>query len=333
MGMNQQRACIYTCVMGGYETLNELDENASSEYPRYCFTDDPSLTSDTWTVRLIERAFPMDSVRSQRRVKIMAHEYLPEFDVSLYIDNSVALKVNPEEILEAYLDDVDMAVPSHSFHSCVLDEFIAVADHGLDEPARIFEQLNHYQLTFPDVLFERPFWTAILLRRHNEPAVRQTMVDWNNQVMRYSRRDQLSLNVAVIRRGLKLARLDISNQESWFHQWPILSDRRESIRRRDFAMSGMSSVGQKRQIELELESVRGQLEGRQSALVQMQARMAAAEQELQSMSAERNSALASLSTFESTLAWKLNVRLTRFMSRHPRLRRLVCRLTRGFSGS
>lgn len=344
--MSKERVCIYTCLFGGYEKLNEFTPGIDSGYECICFTDDPLLTSSTWTIRVVDPMFSMDSVRSQRRVKMLAHEYLLDFDVSIYVDNSVVLKAPVDTILETYLKDADMAVPSHSFHSCVLDEFIAVAEHGLDEPSRIFEQLNHYQLMQPEVLEERPYWTAILLRRHHEPRVREAMILWYNHVMRYSRRDQLSLNMAVGRAEPQLQRIDISNHDSWFHRWPFATSRKTSKRLKDFSMAGMSAVAQRRLTELELESLSRRLAEQDKMVAELSASLDRFKGEYQRMQtslelgqqqleAEREQlGLERLSRrkMEESIAWRVSTRLQKALQKHPRLSRIVSKTVRHFAG-
>ena len=47
----------YTALIGSYERLQEQPEAKNTDIPFICLTDDPSLTSETWEVRLIEPAF------------------------------------------------------------------------------------------------------------------------------------------------------------------------------------------------------------------------------------------------------------------------------------
>lgn len=244
--MDLSKACVYTCLIGDYEALNELIIRKESKLPHICFTDNPSLKSDIWEIRLISPAFPMDSVRSQRRIKILAHEYLAEFDISLYVDNTIRLKVAGEEIIERYLGDADMVIHPHTLRETLLDEFIAVARDGLDEPARVFEQLSHCQLINSNVLSQRPYATGIMIRRHGRDNVRRAMTDWYNHVLRYSRRDQLSANLALSADGLRINEFDSDIRSSWFHEWPAVPSRNPTKRHYGMSMSGASLLAQRR---------------------------------------------------------------------------------------
>jgi hypothetical protein len=213
-------ACVYTTLIGNYAKLNEQPLAASSRLPFICLTDDSDLQSETWQIRHVKTLFGMDPVRSQRALKLRPHEYLSGFDASLYIDNSVLLKIEPEQLIERYLADSGFCLPEHSFRETLLEEFLEVEARGLDDPARIYEQLNHYMMEFPELLQERPYWTGILLRDHRNPKVRTMLELWWAHVQRYSRRDQLSINVALKEAGLCPEVLRIDNYDSVFHTWP-----------------------------------------------------------------------------------------------------------------
>jgi hypothetical protein len=185
--------CVYTVLIDEYEELSNQPLARSSRLPFICLTDNPALRSDTWEMRPVERLFPLDPIRSQRAIKIRPHEYLPDFERSLYVDNSVLLKAEPERILERCGGTSVFWLPKHSFRETVLEEFLEVG-LGLDDEARLLEQLNHYQLNAPEVLQEQVFWTAIMARDHQDVRV-PTMLDiWSAHVQRYSRPDQLSIN-------------------------------------------------------------------------------------------------------------------------------------------
>lgn len=225
MSIKLSNVCVYTALIGDYEQLNEQQVAARSDIRFICFTDDPNLSSPTWECRTIKPVFPMDPIRSQRDIKIRPHVHLPEFDGSLYIDNSVILSESPEEIWKLLLPGASLLLPQHSFRETVMDEFLAVSQLGLDDQSRIFEQLNHYALHSADVLNETPYWCAIMARDHRNPQLRLMMEIWMAHVSRYSRRDQLSVNVAMQQSGLKPQPLIIDNFESSIHRWPVTPGR------------------------------------------------------------------------------------------------------------
>lgn len=204
---------MVTALIDGYEPLADQPVAARSDLRFICVTDDPTLTSDTWEIRVIDPAFPRDPVRSARRIKVMLHEYVPECDETLFIDNAITLRKTPESILDAVLADHDLALVRHSFRESVADEFAVVADDGLDDPSRVFEQLMHYTATHPDVLEQRPFSAGFIARRRT-PEVEAAMRTWFDHLLRYSRRDQLSLNLALALHRIEPTVLALDNADN-----------------------------------------------------------------------------------------------------------------------
>ena len=226
------RRALYTILIGKYEHLNPLPDIAQTGIDAYCFSDDPDLHSTGWKVVRVEPAFALDTVRSQRLIKLLGHPVLDAYHETLYIDGSVRLKVNPNDILDSWLAEADLALPEHSFRSTVEDEFAAVIAQKLDSRERVTEQLSHYQKLYAKTLGRPPLWTAIMARRKT-PTVEDFSRVWANHILRYSRRDQLSIGVAAEISGVSLTRIPLDNHDSDLHQWPIRGGHKENIRHTD----------------------------------------------------------------------------------------------------
>ena len=214
--MTTPRRAVYTAVIGGYETVLTTPPESDVDY--ICFTDDTSLTSTRWQIEQVSPLFPADPVRSARHLKILGHPKLDGYDETLWVDNRVEILVDPADLLASWLAEADLSMPSHSYRETVIDEFVAVLEGGFDDPARIQEQLFHYLTHDAEALQERPYWTAIIARRPTA-EVTQAMATWRDQVLRYSRRDQLSVNVAMRRAGLNITIQPIDSFGSGQHDW------------------------------------------------------------------------------------------------------------------
>jgi hypothetical protein len=225
------RFCVYTSLIGNYERLNEQPVASRSGVDFICITDDASLKSRTWKIVTIDPALKEDPIRSQRIIKLSPHDYFADYDVSLYIDNSIILLVKPEDIFEQYSAHCDFLMPTNSLRESVLDEFEAVKRFSLDDPKKVDEQLAHYKAIDPGCLDEKLYWAGLQIRRHSSSLVRDTMRIWLAEVIRYSRRDQLSANYAFRQTGVCPYRLHIDHRSSWFHTWPVTFDRKASIRK------------------------------------------------------------------------------------------------------
>lgn len=219
---------VFTALLGPYEDLSEQPVAADTDIPFICFTDRDDLESETWTIVRVDLPFPFDLVRSQRYFKILGHGTLDEYDETLYIDNSVRLEATPDAILDHWLDGADFALHQHSFRDRVIDEFDEIVRLNYDDAGRVNEQLLHYAEAYPDVLLERPYWNGMLARRRT-PEVAATMRIWYDHVLRYSRRDQLSANVAFSLGPVTPRTVGEDNNHSEWHTWPVDVKRRATL--------------------------------------------------------------------------------------------------------
>jgi hypothetical protein len=98
---------------------------------------------------------------------------------------------------------------------------------------------NHYLLSCPEVLEERPCWSGFMVRDHCNLQLRGALEIWALHVMRYARRDQLSINVAFRAAGIQPLPLPIDCLESEFHSWPHSHGRNRNRGERNHAVSMM----------------------------------------------------------------------------------------------
>ena len=232
-----ERRAVYTALFGGYEDLGEQPIAHETDIPFICFTDDPTLTSDTWQLEVVEPLFPFDMVRSQRDVKLRGNARTLSFDQTLYIDNSVRLSATPDAILDDWLATDDYAVSLHSYRERVIDEFDEIIALGYDDSSRVQEQLIHYAELYPDALYARPLWNGIICRRNTPPVAAMTAL-WFDHVLRYSRRDQLSATVAIALSGLKVNAIEQDNWASDIHAWPVEVHRRVAMSKTSVGRTG-----------------------------------------------------------------------------------------------
>ena len=293
--MSTVRSCVYTALIGDYEKLNEQPVANSSRLPFICFTDDPELRSETWQIQRVSLPLQSDPIRSQRAFKLRPQDLLPEFNRSLYIDNSVVLTEPPERLLETEpVASSVFSLPQHSFRETVLDEFLEVSRLGLDDQSTIFEQLNHYTIECPDVLQEKPWWGGILIRDHHSESVRIMLEIWLCHVLRYSRRDQLSVNLAFRKADLKPTALPIDNYASWFHTWPHALRRDRDKGNRLAATSLMPPAARIRSLEQALAEKKQENEQRRAELQDAAQALAEKKQENEQWRAELQDAAQAL---------------------------------------
>ena len=131
-----------------------------------------------------------------RRPKAMPHAYFPTARYSLYIDNTVAFKRLPQA------SDLATAAPQlfkafqHARHTQLDQEAYAIAMLGYEDAATICRQLAFYGQRLPLAEVSPLTTGTVLLREHHDPTVQRFGTLWWESILAYSKRDQLSLDVA-----------------------------------------------------------------------------------------------------------------------------------------
>lgn len=341
------RRIVYRVLLGGYETLNELEDVELHDVEAIVLTDDRNLTSRTWTVHQVTPEFPDDPVRSQRLLKICGHQSLGSFDESLYLDNSVELRVSPSVLLDTWLSDpaTDIALPLHDTRASVADEFTQVLALGLDDAAPVREQLSAYRRSAAEILLQRPHWTAIIARRPGA-ALDHRMRVWADHVLRYSRRDQLSVNLALDSETIAVAGITVEARESPWHRWPLESGRphgggrffgptsaslvleMERLRERTERAENTGAEERRRRLALAADATAsGELIARQeTAIRELTAEAALLEDARLSAARDAEIARSEVVALRASTSWRLTEPLRRFTSV---LRRITHRVRRG----
>ena len=223
------RLVVYTVLIGKKAELNKIPKSMGVDY--VCLTDQEDLQSNGWQIRKITSMWPADFPRSSRHPKINAHLYFNEYSRSIYVDSSVQLTADPEKFWSKLVNSNEVVfggVP-HSFHLNMLEEINSVSKLGYESNSVLNTQVESFVGVFPEYLSARPIWGGVLARRHNHPDCVSAMEIWFSMITEHSRRDQLSLPLAL--RCLKGRQIQFSyldNKKSQFHNWPVHGHQRSS---------------------------------------------------------------------------------------------------------
>lgn len=180
---------VYTAIFGGYDDLHPVP---TSEIPYVHFTDEPIDVSG-WNTRVFKGQF-RDNRRDARMRKLLAHQWLPDADISIWQDGCVELV--PEKIAElvSYLADNDFAMFAHPWRDCVYGEAEAVINQGKAPAPLVQAQISRYRRAgYPE--HNGLVQTTVMVRRHTAAAARLNDAWWS-ELTRFTNRDQLSFNYA-----------------------------------------------------------------------------------------------------------------------------------------
>ena len=241
------RLVVYSVLTGSHAHLANPFPPGCRGFERICFTDDPDLSSDDWSIVRMDPAL-LDPERESRRPKILPHRFLPDFDISVYIDGTVTFKVDPMVAISHVLDgDSSFACFRHPWRDCVYAEGEEVIRVGYDRETRVREQLDFYRSTgFPE--HAGLIAGTMLVRRHNDEHVVALGENWFDQVLRFSKRDQLSFNYIAWKLGFEYAVLPGELTDNDWIDWPsgesrVTADFRDDVYtwlNPDAATSGLS---------------------------------------------------------------------------------------------
>lgn len=186
------KKCVYTAITGNYDTVKTFPKAEGWEY--VLFTDDKNLTSDFWQVRHVTKSD--NPVKQQRDIKIRSHHYLPEYDLTVYLDTTHTLTKDLNTFVEAFYKG-GMLLGKHPTRACVYQEAKQIISLGKATKQEVGRQMNdYYKERFrTGVLYE----TGFMVR---DRSVDRLMDHWAAQVKEYTHRDQLSLPYSVKKTGI-----------------------------------------------------------------------------------------------------------------------------------
>ncbi|UWU51561.1 glycosyltransferase [Limnospira platensis] len=207
-----QKIIVYTCNFGNYESVKEpLAVDPRVEY--ILFTDRKDIKSQTWKVVNIEDNLG-DPRRTSRLPKILPHKYLPQHDISVYIDSSLELKT-PDvlKMVEECMEGHEIALYKHYKRNCVYDEINYVMnskDRVVVNKDLCLRTIKKYkEINYPknNGLFENAF-----IFRSNTTPIKHLNNLWWNDYEHGSERDQFTLMYALFLTGIKPNTIKIGNQ-------------------------------------------------------------------------------------------------------------------------
>jgi asparagine synthase (glutamine-hydrolysing) len=221
----RQRLAVYTVLIGDKEYLNDplslIGRKAPTdlEIDFICFTDDAQRASPTWRM-VVPDDIHLSPERQSRRPKCLPHEYLPEYEYSLYIDNTVVMKRLPcaADLLTQQPQLLRMF--KHPASKTIEQEADVIVGIAYEDVHVVCDQIDHNRRLVPDGQYPELSTAAVILRGHLHPQVKRFGVFWWEEFLAYSRRDQLAVDFAAWRAACPI------------EHWPGLIDDNEWMQRR-----------------------------------------------------------------------------------------------------
>jgi hypothetical protein len=196
---------IYTALFGGYDRL--LEQPSIDGVDLVCFTDDPTLASRSWEIRVLPKA--AHPRRAARAVKTSPHRHVPDHEWSIWVD--ARLSIRSDDFVPRLLGAASpsgIAVMAHHQRGDLYEEAEHVYRMGFDSSPALLAQIARYRsLGMPTGT--GLYSTMAMARRSDDPAVRQADERWREEIEAGSVRDQISLPYVLWEAGLQPGVIDL----------------------------------------------------------------------------------------------------------------------------
>lgn len=194
-----KKIVVYTAITGNYDTLRD-PEYIDKNIDYICYTNNKTIMSDIWELRYIEDR-NIDNRMLARKVKMLPHELLHEYDVSVWVDAKLHIVGDLHDLIREYGGNQPILCFPHFERNCLYQEAAKCMTDHLDDDEIIISQISRYYsegYPFRNGLYE----TGCIVRRHNDPMVVRLMMMWLEEVKNNSRRDQLSFPYVCWKLGI-----------------------------------------------------------------------------------------------------------------------------------
>ena len=139
--------------------------------------------------------------RDAKVYKVLPFAFLPNYDYYFWIDSTHTLQANPQDVIDKYLTNSDIAVFKHPQRDCIYIEGEFVKQIKFDHPNLLEDQLEFYKdMCYPknNGLYELP----VRVQR-NTKLTQQMGWMWWEQICMFSSRDQISFPFVCHQLGIK----------------------------------------------------------------------------------------------------------------------------------
>lgn len=189
---------VYTAITGDYDNLRDplfTDENLIY----ICFTNNRNIKSKVWNVEYINHN-GLDNVHLARHIKMNPHLYFSEYEMSVWVDAKFQIANDLRQYIAEYQRESGILCFPHFERTCICDEVAACIlwTNGINKDM-IIQVADYLKEGYPTNygLYE----TGCMVRTHNDEFVKRLMNKWENEIMKYSFRDQLSFPYVCWKNG------------------------------------------------------------------------------------------------------------------------------------
>ena len=197
----KNKIVVYTCISGSYDSLKDVVKK-ESDIDYICFTNQ-DIESETWEIRKVpEYLESLEQTKIARCVKILPHLFLPEYEISVWVDGNIQVLGNINKFISENLTEY-FCISKHPDRICTYQEAEAVINFKKDNDDIVNKQIEKYrEIGFPENY--GMVQSGIMIRKHNSKECVDISNSWWSEVRKWSKRDQLSFNYTIWNKDVKI---------------------------------------------------------------------------------------------------------------------------------
>jgi hypothetical protein len=222
----KNKIVVYTCISGSYDLLKDVVKK-ESDIDYICFTNQ-DIKSETWEIRKIPKYLEsLEQTKIARCIKILPHLFLPEYEISIWVDGNIQVLGNINKFISENLTGY-LSMCKHPDRICTYQEAEAVINLKKDNDDIVNKQVEEYrEIGFPEN--NGMVQSNVIIRRHNDKNYIDIAKVWWNEVRKKSKRDQLSFNYSIWNKNIEVNIMKPSIISSEYFQIWTHTDRGNKI--------------------------------------------------------------------------------------------------------
>lgn len=178
---------IYTCVFDNYDILRPVKPTPGWRY--ICFTN-TDMKAEGWEIKKVD-----SNKKTNRQIKLQPHLFLPEHDVSIYVDGNITISCDPDGLIKGNT----FCMMQHPHRNNLRDELAACIKLKKANKDVMTNQVNKY---FEDGYPGTGMTSNGVIIRRNTEENKKINEAWWQEVEKHSHRDQLSFGYVAWKMGL-----------------------------------------------------------------------------------------------------------------------------------
>ena len=221
------KIAVYTAIFGGYDTAPILN-HVYTEIDYILYTDQADFNAPRpWQVRVVPSIFKDPQVDA-RRIKVLSHLFLPDYDITVWIDGNFTLEKLSVALVKDIASRAPIALCKHQFRSCIYDEATEILKRGIDASTPVLKQMQYYQSRqFPANFGLHA--TGFLVRNHQDSHTIKMNMRWWDLLSTNSKRDQLSFDYVRWEMNIPIMPLPFNQRENQLFEWGKNGQRQHKV--------------------------------------------------------------------------------------------------------